>query len=597
MVTSSVAETIECARPRRPDGPCAICVTDLSYRYNDARSLALRDVSFTVERGDFVALMGPSGAGKTTLCLALNGIIPSFFGGKFYGSVEVLGRDTLSLTVADLAQDVGMVLEDPEMQLVTNSVEDEVAFGLENVRVPCEEIRSRITEALDIVRLTGYEAKHPHTLSGGQKQRLAIAAALALRPKIMVLDEPTSQLDPIGVDEVFSVINDLNERLEVTVILVTHNSERVAEYADRVLLMDEGRVFADCAPEQFFQDLCVEPELAVRLPQVTEFYAHFDRQIHPVPKLPTRMRPAVEQMESLWPSIAFEPRDYSTEEMEVELEDSPIISVEDLCFIYPDGTEALENVSLDIHRGECLAIIGQNGGGKSTLVKHFVKLLEATRGRVAVFGEDVTTYSTSALARRIGLIYQNPDAQIFCKSVEEEVAFGPVNQLRDQEEVKRRVEDAIEMMGLQEVRDEHPLALSKGHRERVAVASVLAMEPEVLIFDEPTTGQDYIGAHKIMQMIRELNEQGRTIIVITHHLHLLPGYVKRVILLGDGEVLLDAPLRQAFGNTDLLHETYLEPPQIVRFVKELERLSGHELNAQTPGEALALFPDGAGRAT
>jgi energy-coupling factor transport system ATP-binding protein len=566
-----------------------INVEDLSYRYDIADPLVLRDINFTINEGEFVAVMGASGSGKTTLCLALNGIIPNFFGGKFYGSVTVLGKDTLDLSVAELAQNIGMVLQDPEMQLVTNSVVDEIAFGMENVKVPPEEMDVRIREVLELVRLKGYETKHPAMLSGGQKQRLAIAAAVALRPKVMVLDEPTSQLDPIGVEEVFSIIRKLNKEYKMTVVLVTHNSERVAEYADRVLLMDDGKVVSDKTPKEFFRTMDVAMREAVRLPQVADFYARFSETIHPVKKLPVLLPDAVDQMKVLWPEVKFMPQTYPDADPCGDEGQAPVISARDLHFTYPDGTQALTGVSMDVHSGECMAIIGQNGGGKSTLVKHFVRLLKPTSGEVTVFGKNVLDYTTSGLAQRIGFIYQNPDAQMFCKSVEEEVGFGPVNQLDDKSEIERRVENALRDMALLDVKDEHPLALSKGDRERVAVAAVLAMEPEVVIFDEPTTGQDMQGSWRIMEMIQRLNGEGRTVLIITHHLYLLPGYINRVALLGDGKLLDIGLIRDVFNKVEMLRETYLMPPQIVEFAHELAKISGSDLNALTIDEMIRLF--------
>jgi len=566
-----------------------ICVRDLSYSYEGTDELVLKDLAFGVEEGEFVAVMGPSGAGKTTLCLALNGIIPCFMGGRFYGQVQVLGGDTLNLSVAELAQHVGMVFQDPETQLVANSVEDEIAFGLENVKVPPDEIRRRIGEVLKIVRLEGYELKHPNALSGGQKQRLAIAAALALRPKIMVLDEPTSQLDPMGAEEVFSVIRELNETLGVTVILVTHDSERVAEYADRVLLLLDGHILADCTPDELFRDAGLVVQADIRAPQVTYFYRGLaDKvELQPADELPTRLGDSVERLRSLWGQVAFAPRLYPSQEL-AGLGDV-VIAARDLHFTYPDGTHALRGLSLDIRKGEAVAIIGQNGGGKSTLVKHFLHLLKATQGQVHIFGQDIAGYSVSQLAQRIGFVYQNPDAQIFSKSVEEEVRFGPANQMKDKPEVERRVRAALEEMDLLDVAQQHPLALSKGDRERVAVAAVLALEPEILVFDEPTTGQDYAGALRIMNMIRRLHREGRTVVIITHHLYLLPDYIDRVVLVGAGQILLDAPIRVALNEVELMRQTYLTPPQIVEFVREIGALAQTPLNALTVDEALGMF--------
>jgi energy-coupling factor transport system ATP-binding protein len=569
--------------------PEIIKVEDLSFRYDVADPLVLRDINFSINEGEFVAIMGASGSGKTTLCLALNGIIPNFFGGKFYGYVSVLGRDTLEQSVAEMAQNIGMVLQDPEMQLVTNSVVDEIAFGMENVKVPPEEMDVRIKEVLELVRLIGYEKKHPAMLSGGQKQRLAIAAAVALRPKVMVLDEPTSQLDPIGVDDVFTVIRELNKKSGMTVVLVTHNSERVAEYADRVILIEDGKVASDSTPEKYFRGINLAEKNAVRLPQVTEYFSRFNEVIHKVEPLPVLLTTAVDQMKTVWPEVDFVPQIYPDFDPCGDETKEPVISVRDLHFTYPDGTKALTGISMNVFEGECMAIIGQNGGGKSTLVKHFVRLLKPTSGEVTVFGKSVMNYTTSELAQRIGFIYQNPDAQMFCKTVEEEVGFGPINQIDDKAEVERRVETALRDMDLLDVKDEHPLALSKGDRERVAVAAVLAMEPEVVIFDEPTTGQDISGSRRIMKMIRQLNEKGRTVLIITHHLYLLPGYINRMALLGDGNLLDIGLIREVFHKVEMLRETYLIPPQIVEFGHELEKISGTELNALTVDEMIGLF--------
>ena len=566
-----------------------IKVEDLSYRYDVEDPLVLRDINFSIAEGEFVAIMGASGSGKTTLCLALNGIIPNFFGGKFYGYVSVLGRDTLDLSVAEQAQNVGMVLQDPEMQLVTNSVVDEIAFGMENIKVDPQEMDARIKEVLELVRLTGYENKHPAMLSGGQKQRLAIAAAVALRPRVMVLDEPTSQLDPIGVEEVFSIIRQLNQEMKMTVVLVTHNSERVAEYADRVLLMADGMIAADCTPEKFFRGVDLVKQSGVRLPQVTDFYNRFNDTVCKVDHLPVLLPSAVEQIKKVWHRVDFTPQVFPDIDPCGDATEEPVISIRDLHFTYPDGTQALTGISMDIFKGECMAIIGQNGGGKSTLVKHFVRLLKPTSGTVNIFGKSVLDYTTSGLAQRIGFIYQNPDAQMFCKTVEEEVGFGPVNQIDDSAEVERRVENALRDMDLLDVKDEHPLALSKGDRERVAVAAVLAMEPEIVVFDEPTTGQDTRGSRRIMEMIERLNDEGRTVLIITHHLYLLPGYINRIALLGDGQLLEIGLIRDVFHKVEMLRETYLAPPQIVEFAHELERVSGKALNALTIDEMLQLF--------
>jgi len=540
-----------------------IRITDLSFGYPKSDGLVLRDISLTVERGEFLGIMGPTGAGKSTLCLALNGIVPQFFGGDFYGSVEVAGLDTVAHPTFELARSVAMVFEDPEMQLTAPTVEREVAFALENLCVPPDAIRTRTSQALESVGLSGMEKKHPDQLSGGQKQRLAIASALAMRPQVIVLDEPTSQLDPVGSEEVFAILRTMNRTQDLTIVLVSHASEEMAEFADRVLLLNAGRVERSGPPRLFFQDVDALLEWGIRPPAVTEAhrYAFPDRNERPI------------TLEEAKPSLAqaLHGRRLQSPPAEAPRREKgkPLIRVRDLAFAYPDGTQALRGVHLDVARGECLALVGHNGAGKSTLIKNLVGLLKPSGGTVEVLGRPVTDYQISELARHIGYVGQNPDNQIFTDSVEKEVAFALKKQRLPHDEIQDRVATALERMHLVDVVDRYPLTLSKGDRSRVVIAAVLAMDPEILIFDEPTTGQDYRGARAILDLIRELHQNGTTIIVITHHLFLLPGYVERLVILGEGKVLHDGPIRDALYADDLLERTHLRTPQLVRLAKDV----------------------------
>jgi energy-coupling factor transport system ATP-binding protein len=268
----------------------------------------------------------------------------------------------------------------------------------------------------------------------------------------------------------------------------------------------------------------------------------------------------------------------------------PLLSVKDLKHVYPDGTAALHGVTLDIHKGEYVLIIGQNGAGKSTLVKHFLNLLKPTQGEVKVGGVSTEHLSVSGLARRIGYVAQNPDTQIFNPTVGEEVSFALKNLGFSEEEVESRTVEGLESMGLLEVRQQHPLSLPKGDRARVVIAAILAMKPEIIIFDEPTTGQDYRGARYILDISRTLHQMGKTVIVITHHLYLMPEYAERVLVMGKGTLLLDAPIRQAYHAVDLLKSTYLTPPQAVLLTQELSRLEGKPVPLLlTPDELASVF--------
>ena len=541
-----------------------VCIERLSFRYPGASTLALHDISLTVEPGECLALMGASGAGKTTLCLALLGIVPQFFGGELYGAVRIAGLDTLAHPVSVLARKVGIVFQDPETQLTATSVEHEVAFALENLCFETGEIRIRIDEALSAVGLAGLEKKHPHALSGGQKQRLAIAAALALKPQLLVLDEPTSQLDPVGAAEVFALVHTLNRELGMTVILASHQSEEVAEFAGRVALLDKGRLVQAAPTTRFFQDVPLLANHRVRPPQVTAFFHCLRERGLTLDSLPVTLTEAVSTYETVRPALDFCPRILTTAPTRQE---AVHLAAQDLVHTYSDGTRALAGVTLDIRVGEYVAIIGQNGAGKTTLVRSFLGLLEPSAGSLTLAGRPLQTFTVGDISQSIGFVPQNPDTQLFTFSVAAEVGFALEQAGLLPGEVRRRVDSVLAAMDLTMQRDLHPFALSKGDRSRVVIAAALVREPEIVIFDEPTTGQDYQGAMRILELTRQLHAAGKTVIVITHHLYLLPGFAERVLVLGQGRVLLDASLAEAYSRADILAATHLRAPQIVELAQ------------------------------
>ncbi|MCX7680427.1 MAG: energy-coupling factor transporter ATPase [Anaerolineae bacterium] len=562
----------------------------VSYLYPRATRPALRNISLDIRRGEFVGLIGATGAGKTTLCLTLNGIVPQFYGGRFFGRITVAGMDTLEHPTGMLARYVGMVFQDPETQLIANSVEDEVAFALENLQVPREEIRARITYVLQAVRLDGYERKHPSELSGGQKQRLAIAAALAMRPALLVLDEPTSQLDPVGEQEVFAVADELNRELGVTVLMASHAAERLAEYATRLILLSAGSLVAVGSPDEIYPQIELLERHHLRPPQVARTFYLINKAGHPTGRLPVRLEDGLRALDSLCAQCTLTPPSIPPEPQGA---DGPaLVSARDLKYTYPDGTRALNGVSLDIRAGEYVVIIGQNGAGKTTLIKHFLRLLEPTEGKVLIGGRDTREFTVGELARRVGYVGQNPDHQIFNASVKDEVSFALRHLGYPAAEIRARTSASLEALGLLDMQDMHPLALTRGDRARVVLAAVLALQPEVIILDEPTTGQDYRGAKSILDITRELHRQGKTVIVVTHHLYLMPEYARRVLVMGKGTLLLDAPLRQAYHQLDVLGATFLEPPQAVLLSRYLERYSAGELRLLTPEEVAACFIPG-----
>lgn len=561
----------------------------LSYMYPRSEHPVLSEINLEIIKGEFFGLVGPTGAGKSTLCYSFNGIVPQFYGGRFFGKLIVAGLDTLDHPISTLAQHVGIVFEDPETQLIATSVENEIAFALENLKVDRDIILERIPRVLEAVRLEGTQKKHPMELSGGQKQRLAIASALAVQPDLLVLDEPTSQLDPMGSQEVFATVRELNKELGMTIVMASHAAEEMAEHSDRLGLLSSGKLIALGTPDEIYADIESLHNHSIRPPQVASTFYLIKKRGAGGSQIPVRMDTGEARLRELAsmqpvapPAIMDKPA--------VKSSTRPLLSLDNLKHVYPDGTQALHGVSLDIHEGEYVLIIGQNGAGKSTLVKHFLNLLKPTSGRVLIGGVDAATLTVADLARRIGYVAQNPDNQIFNASVRDEVSFALKNLKYPASEVRQRTDASLQAMGLLEFAEMHPLALPKGDRARVVIAAILAMEPEIIIFDEPTTGQDFRGANYILDISRDLHRKGKTVIVITHHLYLMPDYAERVIVMGKGTLLLDAPLRQAYHQTDLLRSTYLTPPQAVQLAQVLESIDGRLFPLLTPEEVADCFP-------
>jgi len=548
-----------------------VTIEDVSFKYHGAEDWVLRGINLKIQKGELVAIMGPTGAGKSTLCLALNGIIPHIVTGTLKGSVTVDGIDTRTASVSELARKVGMTFQDLESQLFGLTVEEEIAFGPENLGMPRSEISERIENALDVVRMKEHRFRSPWELSGGQKQRVAIAAALAMRPEVLVMDEPTSELDPIGKGEIFSVMETLREQHGITIILVEHDAEKIAEYADRVLMIEDGRLREDEPPRSFFSKVLEQETRQIRCPQVSEMAQLLRKSGMWHSEIPITLTEGLAHLREV---LGDREHSYHLDLPSVECKESRalpnVIEVRDLHYSYSRGTEALRGVTLDISRGEIVAIIGQNGSGKTTLVKHFNGLLKPTSGSVRVGGVGTRNLSVAQLSRTVGYAFQNPDHQIFCDSVEEELAYGPRTLGFGEDEVKKTVDETLTFMGLMRWRSEHPLFLGKGQRKLVAISSVLAMNPDVLILDEPTTGQDFTNILKISEAIKRIHGKGKTVVIVTHDMRAVASLAQRTVVLMQGKVLLDAPTRFAFGHPEELRQSFIEPPQVVALCNALK---------------------------
>jgi cobalt transport protein ATP-binding subunit len=539
----------------------AVSVRDLTYTYRGQKEPALDGVSLEVAKGEFVVVMGHSGAGKSTLCVSLNGLIPHFFRGRMEGEVRVEGRSTREGRVGEFAQDVGLVFQDFEAQLFSTNVALEVAFGPENFQVEHEEMVRRVESVLGQVRLEGFEDRTPATLSGGQKQRLAIASVLAMEPRILCLDEPTTDLDPIGKLGVFEIAEELKNRDDVTLIVVEHETEETLD-ADRIVVLQGGKIVTDRPAREVLQDVELLQESRVMPLQVARF---FHERGEGSEQLPLTPEDGIEEFRRRGWRVSPERHRELVEADEAREEGygEPLIEVEGVTHRYPNGVVALEGVDLSVRRGEFLAVLGQNGSGKTTLVKHFNGLLKPTEGSVRVGGEETVKQGLRRLGQTVGYVFQNPDHQIFSDTVFDEVAFGPKVREMEEGEIEERVSEALAAVNLDGRGDEDPFGLTKGERQRVAVASVLAVRPEVLILDEPTTGLDYAEQRNMMELVRRLNERGSTIIAVTHTMWVVAEYAHRAAVIRDGKVALQGTVREVFAEEDELRNASLRPPHIV----------------------------------
>lgn len=542
-----------------------ISVQNLRFRYRGRREIALNDVSFEVQQGDFLVIMGHSEAGKSTLAASLNGLIPHFHRGKFAGDVVVLGQNTREATVAQMSEKLGMVFQDFEAQLFSTSVELEVAFGPENFAVPREEIARRIEENLSLVGLEGLLRRPPSTLSGGQKQKLAIASVLAMETPILVMDEPTTDLDPVSKWSVFEIAEEIRERSSLTLIVVEHETEE-ALYADRIMLLKEGQILRLGPAAEILREVELMQETGVMPLGVPLLFKRLGASY-----LPLTLDEGKEHFEANGWRISEEryAELVAADEARQQKRGPALIRCENLEHTYPGGVAALQGINLDIHQGEIVAIVGQNGSGKTTLVKHFNGLLMPTAGRVEVGGESTEEQGVFNLGKRVGYVFQNPDHQIFSETVFDEVAYSL--RLREMEEdaIRARVAEALEAVGLEGMEEADPFSMTKSGRQRVAVASVLAIKPDVLILDEPTTGLDYREQRSMMNLVRELNARGSTVIFVTHHMWVVAEYAHRVFVVKGGQILLEGTTREVFAEEEVLQETYLCPPQLVSLSNRL----------------------------
>lgn len=535
-----------------------IAVENLKYRYPHADALALDGLTFTVEKGEFIGIVGANGAGKSTLSQALIGLVPQFYNGAYGGRVLIDGLPAESTPISELCCKVGLVFQNPFNQLsgAKDNVYEEVAFGMQNLGVPRAEMHRRTENALKLLDIWQFRDRNPFDLSGGQMQRVAIASILVMEPDIIVLDEPTSQLDPQGSEEVFRTVDKLAHS-GITILMIEQKIEKIAAYCDRILLLHQGHQIAFDTPQKVFSRPDLE-QLGVQAPVFTRICRALGATL-PDGSYPVTVEEAANQLRR---TSALPPASAQQEER------PELFEIRNLEFSYRPGTPVLHGINLRLD-ARPTAIIGQNGAGKTTLVKLLKGLLRPTGPSIWFRGEDISHKTVAALAAQVGYVFQNPDDQIFRYNVLDEVMFGPLNIGMSEEQAREKSRAALALTGLSDQENRNPYDLELNERKMVAIASVLAMDPDVLILDEPTIAQDMMGRRRIADIVRTLSAQGKLVLAILHDMDFVAECFDRVVVMAQGQVVADGSPRQVFADSAALQAARLDPPHVTQLCTRL----------------------------
>lgn len=554
-------------------GTDLIRIQELSFQYAESSHLALNKVDLNIPAGQLLLVMGTAGAGKSTLLQTFNALIPRFLPGEISGRIRIDGLNPGQIGVSAMSGIVGLVFQDFEPQLFSTRVDLEIAFGMENREIDPQEMHERVRRIVAAVGLQGLENSSPASLSGGQKQRLAIGAVLAATPRILCLDEPTTDLDPVGKAEIFellrqmkAVTNPLPGLGADTVVVVEHEIEE-ATFADRIVVLEKGQIVADASARDILTDVELFQRLGLQPMPLCDYFWRLgvNRDV-----LPLTLTAAAELFSR--ENLALDPDCIQTALAKsmapAARYGGEILRIRGLRYAF-DGKEVLKGIDLSIREQEFVAILGANGSGKTTLAKTFNGLLRPQLGEIQLAGHDSRKLSIYELGQIVGYVFQNPDQQIFCDTVFEEVAYGLKLRGVAEPVIRERVGEALTAVGLADCETEDPFSLTKGQRQRVALASVLAIKPRILVLDEPTTGLDYKDQRRMMELIRNLNQAGHTIVMITHTMWVVAEYAHRTVLLRDGMIVADAPTRDIFADETLLAAVAARPPQITQLGNRL----------------------------
>ena len=564
---------------------------DVSFAYSSEAKPALSHVSLSIAPGEFVGVIGSAGSGKSTLMSLMSGAIPHHYTGQLFGAVLVDGRDTCEISLTDISRTVGSVLQDIDAQMVAPIVEDELLFGLENYGVPHDQIEERIAQTLATVGISDLRHREIATLSGGQKQKVAIAAILALAPRVLVLDEPTAALDPASSKLVYETLRQVNRQAGITVVVVEQKVALQCEYCDRILIMGNKQLAFDGEPHEVFSHAAKLREMGIDSPRV----ARMANSLVADGLLPATGRPCLNVAEAkdlvaglvaekgtagagpaaaagTAPTRAAAPatsRHMPAGPAAAATGHEPVIELTDVTFSYGPGAASVNDLNMKVYPGELVGVIGQNGAGKTTLTKLLNGLLRPSKGSVYVAGMNTREVPTSKIAAKCATLFQNPDRQICKETVLEEIAFGLELHGTPAEEARRRAAAAAERFGLDPASS--PFSLSRGKRQLVALASVVVLNPQVVLLDEPTSGLDYRECMTVMETVREMAERGCAVVMVCHDMEVVSDFAQRLVVMAQGRILAQGAAADIFANDNLMAAAYVAPPQVIALTKELAR--------------------------
>jgi energy-coupling factor transporter ATP-binding protein EcfA2 len=556
-------------------------IKGLTVTHLHAEQPALADVTLEIPEGQVTAIVGPTGAGKSTLLLCLNQLVPAEIPAKIEGTITIDGRDIHGARTADLARSLVLLFEDPALQIVSLTVEDDVAFGPANFGLPPDEIRARVAQAVRQMRLSGYELRNPRTLSGGEQQLLALAGILAMRPKYIAMDEPVAMLDPIGKAQVLEAVRHLRDH--GTSIIITDSGsdiEDLCTIADSMVVLHKGRVVAKGTPGEIFAQKQLVQEVGLRIPQVARLawsLAELDGASAPATVVPTKLEEGIDLVKGFLQKIdanapaasaATAKQDDSAVQSAVVDE---AVHVSNLKHVFPGPppVEALRGVSLSVPRGETLGIIGQNGSGKTTLSFHLVGVYQPSNPEavVVVDGVDVVHAPQTETIRHVNYVFQNPANQLFCETFGEEVCYGPTCLGLNPQDAQRCGNEALEKVGLGPYKDYPTLGNTRAVESLLALASIVAMKTKVLVVDEPSGGLDHLATQRVLRILDELRSSGVTVIIVSHDMELVAHACDHVAVMKEGCILLQGRTREVFNQPEALQKAYLLPPQVTRIAQ------------------------------